>query len=97
MITSNDFNELSVPVHIPDVKQIGNLITERLEFNINGTTLCLDKSRYNNIVDYEVEIEYSGEYVDTKLLEQLMSACVKFNINTEGKYTRFCKTLKKVF
>ncbi len=95
VITSNDFNELSVPVHIPDVKQIGNLITERLEFNINGTTLCLDKSKYNNIVDYEVEIEYSGEYVDAKLLEQVMSAGVKFNVKTEGKYTRFCKTLEK--
>ena len=94
VITSNDFNELSVPVHIPDVKQIGNLITERLEYSINQSTLCLDKSIYYNIVDYEVEIEYNSNYMDGNLLEKVISAGIVFNTKTDGKYTRFCKTLK---
>lgn len=96
VITSNDFKELFIPVHIPDVKQIGNLITERLEFNIDGTTLCLDKNIYNNIVDYEVEVEYSNECVDASLLDSLISAGITFNVKTEGKYTRFCNTIIKV-
>lgn len=95
VITSNDFKELFIPVDIPDVKQIGNLITERLEFNINGTTLCLDKNLYNNIVDYEVEVEYSSECVDANLLDSLISAGITFIVKTEGKFTRFCNTIKK--
>lgn len=96
LITSIEFKELSIPMHIPDVMQIGNLTTERLEYNINGTTLCLDRSVYNNIVDYEVEVEYCGEYVDSNLLDKVMSTGVTFDVKTEGKFTRFCKTLKRV-
>lgn len=95
VITKSDFEKLSIPVIIPDVKRIGHLITERLEYSFNQTTLCLDKSVYNNIVDYELEIEYNSNYVDGNLLEKVMLAGIVFNTKTDGKYTRFCKMLKK--
>ena len=58
------------------------------------TEICLDKTEYLGIIDYEIEIEYTGEEIPEKLSAELTALGVEFNENSVGKYTRFLKALE---
>ena len=76
---------------IGDVYLIGTLRTKRRVYNWDpGTEICLDKSTYADVTDYEIEVEYSGE-VDKELLGRLSSYGVEFKQNSIGKFSRFYK------
>lgn len=53
-----------------------------------NTELCLDKTDYFDVTDYEIEIEYMNA-CPQKLLDELKSAGVEFNEKCKGKYSRF--------
>lgn len=76
---------------IGDVYLIGTLKTKRRIYNwAPGTEICLDKSTYAGVTDYEIEVEYSGE-VDKELLVRLSAYGVEFKQNSIGKFSRFYK------
>lgn len=76
---------------------IGELTTLRHSFMFcDGVEICLDKSTYLDITDYEIEIEYTKPIPDT-LLEKLSETGVLFNTATPGKYSRFITRLKNTY
>ncbi len=55
-----------------------------------GTEICLDKTDYFDVTDYEIEIEYK-EKVSQELLDKLSELGVVFKENSIGKFSRFLK------
>lgn len=53
-----------------------------------NTEICLDKTDYFDITDYEIEIEYTNG-CPQELLDELKSAGVEFTKKCKGKYSRF--------
>ncbi len=56
----------------------------------SGTEICLDKTDYFDITDYEIEIEYK-EKVSQELIDKLSELGVEFKENSIGKFSRFLK------
>ena len=70
--------------------------TLRNSFMWNETTeICLDKTTYFDVTDYEIEIEYKGE-LPQELIDELDKAGVKFDKSSVGKYSRFLKRLSEM-
>ena len=78
------------------LKKAGSLDTLRhsLMWNEN-TEICLDKSEYFDMCDYEVEVEYTGE-MPAELMDELSSMGVEFKEKSVGKYTRFIRRLREI-
>lgn len=78
-----------------DISQIiyfGSLTTERYEFEKNQLIYVLDKSSYNNMIDYELEIEAPSRSLGVDTINHLIK---RFNIprvETISKIQRFFKT-----
>lgn len=66
----------------------GSLVTYRSVFEGDNYELCLDRNEYADIVDYEVELEFSGE-APADVLEKLNSIGIVFAGECVGKYARF--------
>lgn len=82
---------LNIP--IGDLKYYGNLMTERREFTQNNIVYVLDKSYYNDTVDYELEIESPTKNKGKRIFYSILN---EFNIKekkTMTKIERFFKTL----
>src|SRR5699024_8846844 len=60
-------------ISLDTIKYIGSLTTERYEFKENNLIYVLDKSFYNNKVDYEFEIEAPSQVIGSNLFNQLIS------------------------
>lgn len=75
---------------MPSVELLGVLITERKTCNIEGAEIDLDKNRYCNVTDYELEVEFFKD-APVKLLKQLNNIGIGFEKCGIGKYTRFLK------
>ena len=74
---------------------IGALTTLRSSCMWNETIeICLDKSDYAGITDYEVEVEYTKE-VPNELMEELKECGALFRGKTAGKYSRFLNKLRE--
>lgn len=74
----------------------GSLTTLRHSFMWNSTTeICLDKSTYLGITDYEVEIEYTLD-APLALIDEFKNMGVEFTENTAGKYSRFRNRLEEI-
>lgn len=74
--------------------KLGHNTTLRHSYMWNATTeICLDKTSYFDITDYEIEIEYTDE-CPKALLDELKSVGVEFESKTTGKYSRFMKKWK---
>lgn len=90
-------SEISLLTDIPDfptVYQFGSLSTRRMEYSMGSTLICLDYNEYNNIRDYEIEIEFESEPA-SEIIKKLASIGVTFEKNAEGKCTRFYNSLNK--
>lgn len=60
----------------------------------SNTEICLDKTSYFGITDYEIEVEYTDK-IKTGLMERLSSLGVEFKEKTKGKFSRFLKEYNK--
>ena len=68
---------------------IGDLTTTRYScFYTPEVEICLDKSTYLGLTDYEIEIEYRKS-VPQELLDTFASIDVLFNTPCKGKFSRF--------
>lgn len=80
---------------IYDVELLGKLETERFICNWkDDVEICLDKNKYLNIGDYELEIEYKGKY-PVYLMEKLQEIGVYEASKAEGKFTRFIREYQR--
>lgn len=76
----------------PKLYRVGYLTTHRLEYYCEGTIVCLDINTYNNITDYELEVEFV-DYADTSVMNIICDLGVSFDANSIGKFSRFCNSM----
>ena len=80
-------------VETGDLKLAGDLDTLRSSLMWrDNVEICLDKSAYLDRVDYEIEIEYTGD-LPVELMRELEGLGVVFKKSAVGKYTRFVTRL----
>lgn len=72
-----------------EVFLLGSLTTLRHSlFYCDGVEICLDKSDYLDVTDYEIEVEYTNE-IPPQLKEKLLELGVSFEKKASGKCSRF--------
>lgn len=85
---------LKIGVDVNKISCFGNLKTKRLEIKNDNHLLVLDLNQYNNIVDYNLEIEAKDMKTAESVFEYYLN---KFSINAKNdhssKSSRFFKTL----
>lgn len=74
--------------------RMGSAVTLRHSLKRSGSEICLDKTEYFDIVDYEVEMEYEDK-MSAELLMKLTSLGVEFKESCVGKFSRFLAEYKK--
>ncbi len=78
------------------LKKLGASVTlRRSKMWDDKTEICLDKTEYLGITDYEIEVEYTGSEMPAALRAELGTLGIKFKAASIGKYTRFLNALKK--
>lgn len=84
----------SIPMS--NVSMAGFLITERYICNWkDDIEICLDKNKYLNVEDYEIEIEYK-ENIDSVILDILNMNNINTQNKVEGKCKRFFDQLNRI-
>ena len=79
-----------------DAKLLGNLKTIRRICNkYQYVEIALDKNSYFDVVDYEIEIEYIGEFPQ-HILDELEKINIYSGKEVSGKNKRFLNEYKKV-
>ncbi len=74
---------------VGELHEIGVAKTFRHSLMWNSETeICLDKTDYFDVTDYEIEVEYKGE-ADSVLLKRLNELGVNFKEKSVGKFSRF--------
>lgn len=75
---------------------LGSLTTTRHSFMYtDNVEICLDKSSYLGIFDYETEIEFNGD-IPQELLQQFSAVGINFDKKSVGKYSRFINRLSGI-
>lgn len=81
--------------YIPDSRLIGSLFTERrLCTAYPDLEICLDKVEYYDVTEYELELEYTGDYPEESV-ELLKGKGIEFEKKVYGKYYRFLSYAKE--
>lgn len=76
-------------------QKLGSLTTVRHIFTFGDCEICLDKSEYLGIVDYELELEYLHSR-PTDLEAQFSTLGIDFTRRTPGKMSRFSEKLSEL-
>lgn len=77
-----------------ELYRMGEAHTRRHALVRNGSELCLDRTKYFDTVDYEVELEYEDK-MSADLLMKLSSLGIAFNKKCIGKFSRFLTEYEK--
>jgi uncharacterized protein YjbK len=83
----DQLNQLKIPVK--QLTHLGTLTTSRIEFEYKDGLLCLDKSTYFDVTDYEVEFEGTSEEHAETTLNALLKEFGLSKQPTENKVRRF--------
>lgn len=87
-LSSSELTELT-GFSVPDSFRIGSLYTERwLCRAYPKLEICLDKVKYYDVTEYELELEYTGDYPE-EAVELLKSKGIEFEKESVGKFHRF--------
>lgn len=82
---------------IGTLHRMGSLTTLRHSLMWDkDTEICLDKSDYFKITDYEIEVEYTSAAVADELLGKLAGFGVVFGDGISGKFTRFLREFNNI-
>lgn len=81
-------------IDIYSLKYGGMLQTDRTQYPLELATVVLDKSYYNDHLDYELELEVSEEKEGLRLFRNLLSKHHIPERETKNKIERFYRTLK---
>lgn len=93
-LSSDELTELT-GFYVPDSFLIGSLSTERwLCRTYPKLEICLDKVEYFDVEEYELELEYTGDYPE-EAVELLKGKGIVFEEKVNGKYYRFLKCAKE--
>lgn len=95
VIEKKSLEDLSAYSFSKDAVYIGKLVTERRICTIDNVEMALDANTYLGKTDYELELEYKGEY-PSEIVEKVRDLNININQISEGKNTRFCNRLKEV-
>ncbi len=82
----------TIPLSYSEYNYIGNLVTERTEFDYYAVKIMLDKNMYLGRNDFEIEIEYSNIKHLYKVFTDLHLSLDAHN-HMPGKYSRFIMCL----
>lgn len=94
-LTAQELSQL-VGRDFPASDLAGSLHTQRkLCTDFDHVEICLDKSEYLGLTDYELELEYTADYPE-KPLEILKNAGITQEEAVIGKYARFMDRAKKL-
>ena len=94
-LTAQELSQL-VGRDFPAADLAGSLYTQRkLCTDFDHVEICLDKSEYLGLTDYELELEYTADYPE-KPLEILKNAGITQGKAVIGKYARFMERAKKL-
>lgn len=90
MIDSEILNEIKkIGVELDDLTIETSLTTTRYEIKYLGGNLCLDKSTYSNITDYEIEYEALNEKEGLEIFQNLLRPLnITYTHNCMGKMKR---------
>lgn len=80
-------------IKLSDVNYVGELQTERYEFKKDTLIYVLDKSHYNGLTDYELEIEAQDHKTGREALDTLIRRFDIKRVPTSNKIKRFFLTL----
>ena len=76
-------------IDVSKLRVLASLTTKRVDVPYFGGKLSLDANRYNNLTDYEIELEYNNEEDAERLLKELLnSENIEFVLNHRGKAIR---------
>ena len=89
--TTNQLNKMNI--EISDLQYYGSLTTVRREYKENGLIFCLDYSTYNNVEDYELEIESLDRASGLKALGKVLQTFGISKKETTNKIERFFHSL----
>ena len=92
VLTAEELKELT-GADFGDAIGMGELFTLRKTAQIGSCEVCLDKSEYLGITDYEMELEYTGEY-PSELVGRIEAFGISFDKPPVGKYARFIEAYK---
>ena len=88
------FLESKLGIDLEGIKFLGFLITDRLDITYKNTLISIDKSEYNNIVDYEIECEAPTiEKSENSLKEFLTKYQIEYKKSAISKLKRFLDSL----
>lgn len=94
LLPSETLTELT-GFYIPDSRLIGSLSTERaICRSYPNLEICLDKVRYYDVTEYELELEYTGDFPD-EAIKLLSENGISFGEKIDGKYYRFLRYAKE--
>lgn len=80
------FPEGEITSHLREftnIRFITSLVTERLEIPIEDYLLVIDKNKYGDVIDYNIEIEAKNI---KKARELMLAYCNKYNLNYSPNY-----------
>lgn len=89
--TSIQLKDLGIPQE--ELRCFGHLLTKRTEMRYNNTIVVLDKSIYNNQVDYELEVEANDYQAGLEVFNNLLTTYQIDQKPTPNKIERFFATL----
>ena len=72
----------------------GSLETWRRICRLDGVEICLDRNEYLGVTDYEIELEYTGEYPQ-ELIDKLAAAGIAADKPQRSKLGRFLSRLNE--
>lgn len=80
---------------VSKLQVIGMLETKRKDIEFNGSKISIDKSKYNGVVDYEIECESSSkEKAENDLKKFLENHHISYQKSEHNKLARFLSTLR---
>ncbi len=81
-------------IKIDQISCLGTLTTKRLDIPYKNALISIDESSFNNIIDYEIEIEDESLSLANKRLKEFLSQFdIQIKKSPGSKLKRFIKTL----
>ncbi|BED91843.1 MAG: CYTH domain-containing protein [Candidatus Improbicoccus pseudotrichonymphae] len=94
---NSDFLEKRIGTNVGELYLIGFLKTYRKECHWDKfTIICLDESSYLGTVDYELEIEFTNQELNSELLNKLKGHGIFLNKSSYGKKSRFMRKIESI-
>ena len=94
-LTHRSFHSLWGEISLPLTLQALCILSAKLCTDFDHVEICLDKSEYLSLTDYELELEYTADYPE-KPLEILENAGITQGEAVMSKYARFMERAKKL-